>query len=180
MRRWLVISLPVAGLAGLGLYLWPRGETPNAPANVEAVAMPDFEAVDVTSQSQAGGLALTGTVRDPAGHPVSSALVSLAASGQASLTSVKCGDCGHELLSCPARESALKVASLLAAKKGELASALTTTTDAHGAFRFEHLTGVSFSLWATAKGFGEGVKERAAPGDPVELFLPPLRALAGK
>src|SRR5439155_19903366 len=83
-------------------------------------------------------------------------------------------------LSCPARESALKVASLLSAKKGELASARTATSDTHGAFRFEHLQGVSFSLWATAPGFGEGVKERAAPGDPVELFLPPLRALAGK
>jgi protocatechuate 3,4-dioxygenase beta subunit len=164
----------------LAVFFWPRPPDPVPQAEVEAMPpASDFEAVDVTTANDQG-LSLTGTVRDPKGNPVRSATVSLAATGQASLSNLKCGDCGRELLSCPARESALKVASILTAKRGELAAALTTTTDDKGQFRFEHLSGVSFTLWANAAGFGEGVKERAAPGDPVELFLPPLRALAGK
>src|SRR5438045_3735573 len=119
MRRWLVISLPVLGLTGLGVYLWPRGDAPSsAPPTEIAADAPQFGAVEVTSAAQTHGLSLTGTVRDPSGNPVSGAQVSLAATGQLSLSSLKCGDCGRELLSCAARESALKVASLIAARKG--------------------------------------------------------------
>src|SRR5581483_4443610 len=118
MRRWLVIGASVACIAGLAVALWPRAAldpVATAPAD-EVPPESDFEAVDVTTQS-AQALALTGTVRDPKGNPVPNATVSLAASGQASLHSLKCGDCGRELLSCPARESGLKVASLLSARR---------------------------------------------------------------
>lgn len=179
MRRWVVIGASFAALLGGTVVLWPRTDPSPIPNGTPTEPTPDFQAVEVTEPTQEG-LTLSGVVKDPAGNPVRDATVSLAASGQLSLTSLECGDCKRQLLSCPARESGLKVGSLIAAKKGELAAALTATTDGKGAFRFEHLTGVSFTLWASAPGFGEGVKERAAPGDPVELFLPPLRALAGK
>ncbi|MBK7860731.1 MAG: carboxypeptidase regulatory-like domain-containing protein [Archangiaceae bacterium] len=180
MRRSFIIAGTVAALLGAAVAFWPRGDGRDAAdASPEVEKVPDFQAVDVTAQSQEG-LTLSGVVKDPSGNPVRDATVSLAAGGQASITSLECGDCRRQLLSCPARESGLKVQSLIAAKRGELSPALTTTSDEHGRFRFEHLSGVSFTLWASAAGFGEGVKERAAPGDPVELFLPPLRALAGK
>ncbi len=180
MRRLILILAAAAGLAAVAFWLWSRTDpVATAQSDEPAIAAPDFDAVDVSS-ANADGLTLTGTVKDNQGNAVPNAQVSLAASGQLSLTSLKCGDCGKELLSCPARESGLKVASLLAAKRGELAAAVQTTTDEKGTFRFDHLSGVSFTLWASAPGFGEGVKERAAPGDPVAIFLPPLRSLAGK
>ncbi len=178
MRRPVVIAALALAAAGAAIALWPKPETQGTSTAVEE-PIPEFHAVEVTSAAQEG-MALAGVVKDSAGQPVPNATVSLAASTQTSLSTLDCGDCSRLLLSCPARESGQKVASLLAAKKGELAAALTTTTDEKGAFRFEHLSGVSFTLWATAPGLGEGVKERAAPGDPVELYLPPLRALAGK
>lgn len=178
MRRPVVIATLALAAAGAAIALWPPADTQGTSTPSEE-PVPDFKAVEVTAASQEG-MTLAGVVKDSTGKPVPDATVSLAASGQASLSSLDCGDCGKLLLSCPARESGQKVASLLAAKKGELQAALTTTTDSDGRFVFEHLTGVSFTLWASAAGFGEGVKERAAPGDPVELFLPPLRALAGK
>jgi protocatechuate 3,4-dioxygenase beta subunit len=179
MRRSIVIGGAAVALVGLGVGFWPRSETLAQQPQAPDETTPDFQAVDVTASAQEG-LSLSGVVKDPSGNPVRDATVSLAASGQASLSTLECSECRRQLISCPARESGLKVASLIAAKKGELQAALTATTDEKGAFRFEHLTGVSFTLWASASGLGEGVKERAAPGDPVELFLPPLRALAGK
>jgi hypothetical protein len=65
------------------------------------------------------------------------------------------------------------------AHEGELSPAATTTSDEAGRFRFEHLAGISFTVWGTAAGHGLGVKERAAPGDPVELYLPQLRSITG-
>ncbi len=179
MRRPVVIGASFAALAGLTVAFWPRPEAPT-PTAFPAEPEPEFHAVEVTAAPAQQGLTLSGVVKDPAGNPVPDALVSLAASTQASLSTLECADCRRQLLSCPARESGQKVASLLAAKKGELSAALTTVTDSKGEFRFEHLHGVSFTLWARRDGFGEGVKERAAPGDPVELFLPPLRSLAGR
>src|SRR5688572_23530990 len=173
MRRPLVIGASLAAVAGLSVAFWPRVDAP-APS-VAPEPVPDFQAVEVTAAAAQEGMTLYGVVKDPLGNPVPDATVSLASTTQASLSTLECGDCRRQLLSCPARESGQKVQSLLALKKGELAAALTATTDSKGAFRFEHLTGVSFTLWAQAAGFGEGVKERAAPGDPVELFLPPLR-----
>jgi len=180
MRRPIVIGASFAALAGLTVAFWPRPEAPNPSTGSSDEPVPEFEAVEVTASAAQEGLTLFGVVKDPAGNPVPDALVSLAAATQQSLSTLECGDCRRQLLSCPAQESGLKVASLLASRKGELAAALTTVTDAQGQFRFEHLHGVSFTLWARKDGFGEGVKERAAPGDPVELFLPPLRALAGR
>ncbi|MBL8916008.1 MAG: carboxypeptidase regulatory-like domain-containing protein, partial [Archangium sp.] len=64
--------------------------------------------------------------------------------------------------------------------RGELIAALTVRSDEKGAFRFEQLSGISFTVWGRAPGFGDGIKERAAPGDPVELFLPAPRELRGR
>src|SRR5687767_12362886 len=111
MRRWLVIAGLVAAGVAVGVASWPQPPVaPQASGEAEA-RLPDFEAVEVTARDDSG-LSLTGTVKDSAGNPVPGADVSLAASGQASLSSLPCGDCPRQLLSCPAPESALKIASL--------------------------------------------------------------------
>ena len=88
--------------------------------------------------------------------------------------------CNELLLTCHGEESARSVAGLLAQKTGEQQAALSTVSDAEGRFRFEQLAGTSFTVWGRAPGFGDGVKERAAPGDPVELILPAVRTLTGE
>ena len=178
MRRWVVTSVVVLALAVAGFF-WFRAEPP--PPVVEApkeAALPQFAAIEVRAHDE--GLTLTGVVLDPAGKPVRDAEVSLAASGQQSLVGLKCPVCGELQLSCRARASAQTVSTLLNADRGQLVAGATTRSDAKGAFRFEHLAGVAFTVWAHAAGFGDGLKERAAPGEPVELFLPPLRSIAGK
>src|SRR4051812_43293505 len=119
MRRSVVIGAAALALVGVAVAFWPRSDGPSPAAPVAAEPVPDFQAVEVVAASQEG-LTLSGVVKDPSGHPLRDATVSLAAGGQASLTSLECGDCKRQLLSCPARESGLKVASLIAAKKGEL------------------------------------------------------------
>lgn len=179
-KRWLLILGGLSVLAGAAI-VWPAHPTAGASSEPVSNSPPQhrFERVDVSSHAQPG-LALTGRVVDVQGRPVPGAQVLLAASSQASLASVSCGDCGQPLLSCPARESALRVQELLRTREGALAAALTATADADGRFRFEHLAGVSFTLWAQALGFGTGVRERAAPGEPAELVLPPSRSLTGR
>lgn len=177
MRRGLLIIVGVAAVAGLGAWLWPRADA-SGPTPTEAV-LPEFAAVDVRAAAGQQALTLTGTVRDSGGQPIAGAEVSLASSNQRSLSDSRCGICGELLLSCRADETTRTVASLLDARRGELTAALTTTSDADGRFRFEQLAGTSFTVWARAAGFGEGIKERAAPGDPVELFLPAPRSIDG-
>lgn len=126
------------------------------------------------------GLTLKGVVRDPAGLPVADAEVFLAASGQQSLTGLACSTCQELLLSCRARPSAQTTSTLIAGHRGALVPGATTRSDAKGEFRFEHLAGVAFTVWARSTGFGDGLRDRAAPGEAVELFLPPLRSIAGK
>src|SRR4051812_23696172 len=122
MRRWFVIGGAAAGLIGLAVAFGPRNEP--APLIAAEEPVPEFHPVDVTSAAQEG-LTLSGVVKDPSGNPVPKATVSLSATTQASLSTLECGDCKRLLLSCSARESGVKVASLLAAKRGELAAALT-------------------------------------------------------
>ncbi|MEW6431078.1 MAG: carboxypeptidase regulatory-like domain-containing protein [Myxococcota bacterium] len=180
MRRWLLLLVSVAALAGgLAVWLWPE-DPPPAPVVEAPAPLPDFTPVDVRATGTQQGLTLTGTVRDPQGAPIAGAEVSLASSGQQSLTGARCGICEQPLLSCRAHETTRTVGSLLDAHQGELVAALTTTSDEQGRFRFEQLSGTSFTVWGRAPGFGEGVKERAAPGDPVELFLPAPRSIAGR
>ncbi len=179
MRRGLLLSTAVLGFGLLALALWPTAvEQPPAPAVDQPVA--DFTQVEVLASGARPGLTLTGTVRDPSGAPVADAEIELAASSQQSLTSARCGICGEPLLSCHAKETRRSVLSLLEAGTGELRAGLTTRSDREGHFRFEHLQGTSFTVWGHAAGLGEGVKERAAPGDPVELFLPAQRRLQGQ
>lgn len=178
MRRLLLIVSVLLAAALLAWAVWPRPEP--APEVVEAPPAHQFTPVEVRASGAQQGLTLTGTVLDPSGRPVPGAEVSLAASGQQSLTSVRCGGCNDPLLSCRAPETGRLVSGLLDAHQGELVAALRETTDGQGRFRFEQLAGTSFTVWAQAPGFGLGVKERAAPGDPVELFLPALRSIAGK
>jgi protocatechuate 3,4-dioxygenase beta subunit len=179
MRRWVITTVVVLFGVTAGWFLWLRPPPP-APTleSVPAAPLPEFQAVEVRSQSE--GLTLSGVVRDPGGKPVRDAEVFLAASGQQSLVGLKCTTCGDLLMSCRARESAQTSASLIAANKGELSPGATARSDEHGEFRFEHLSGVSFTVWARAAGLGDGLKERAAPGDPVELYLPPLRSIVGR
>ena len=179
MRRWWWFLL--AGVVALGVAAfmsWPRAvdpvvETPPEPS-------PEFKSVDVRATGSQQGLTLTGVVKDPGGQPIANAEVFLSASSQPSLTGLRCGVCAEWLLSCHAHETARSVATLLESKKGELTAALSTRSDAQGKFRFEQLAGTSFTVWGRGVGFGDGIKERAAPGDPVELFLPLPRELGGR
>jgi protocatechuate 3,4-dioxygenase beta subunit len=144
-----------------------------------ARVLPDFEAVEVSS-GEAEGLTLTGRVLDSTGRPVAGADVFLSASAQKTLNSVRCDECGQALLTCPARESGLHALAFFEQARGFLQPKATARTDAQGRFRFERLAGVSFSVWARAPGFGAAMRERAAPGEPVELYLPPLRSIGGQ
>ncbi|WP_257457293.1 carboxypeptidase regulatory-like domain-containing protein [Archangium lipolyticum] len=183
MRKWLVIGAASALVVVAVAVLWPRGTPP--PLSVSAVdasavrALPEFESVEVSSGT-AEGLTLTGRVLDSAGRPVAGAEVFLAASAQKTLTSVRCDECGQALLACEARESGLHALAFFEQARGFLQPKATARTDAQGRFRFEHLAGVSFSVWARAEGFGAAMRERAAPGEPVDLYLPPLRSIVGQ
>ena len=183
MRKWLVIGAAAALVIVAVAVLWPRGTPPPPPSSAvdssAARVLPDFEAVEVSSGSEEG-LTLTGRVLDSAGRPVPGAEVFLSASAQKTLTSVRCDECGQALLACPARESGLHALAFFEQARGFLQPKATARTDGQGRFRFEHLAGVSFSVWAKAPGFGAAMRERAAPGEPVDLFLPPLRSIGGQ
>ncbi len=183
MRRWLFIAVGFALVAMGVALLWPREALPvssRAPgAEPSTRALPSFEEVDVTS-STSEGLSLSGRVLDSAGQPVPGAEVFLAASAQKTLTSVRCDECGQALLACPARETALHTLAFFEQAHGFLHPRASTRTDARGAFSFKHLAGVSFSVWAKAAGHGTALRERAAPNENVELYLPPLRSISGQ
>jgi hypothetical protein len=181
MRKWLVIGAAAALVLVAVAVLWPRGTPPPVSAVDSSAArvLPDFEAVEVSS-GEAEGLTLTGRVLDSAGRPVAGADVYLSASAQKTLNSVRCDECGQALLTCPARESGLHALAFFEQARGFLQPKATARTDAQGRFRFERLAGVSFSVWARAPGFGAAMRERAAPGEPVELYLPPLRSIGGQ
>lgn len=184
-RRWLILLAVLAATAA-GLWQWAPWLAGSArqsgpPLSAEAeVAEADFSPIAVTAPDAQPGLAITGTVRDPAGAPIAGAQISLAASGQPTLTNRRCGVCGEPWLSCRAHETARAISGLMGSHRGELTAALSTRSDEAGRFRFEHLAGTSFTIWGQAEGYGEGVKERAAPGDPVELFLPAPRSITGR
>jgi protocatechuate 3,4-dioxygenase beta subunit len=184
MRKWLVIGAATALVALAVAVLWPRESSSLAPVAAAAGSsaarvLPDFAPVEVSSGSSEG-LTLTGRVLDAAGRPVAGADVFLAASAQKTLTSVRCDECGLALLACPARESGPHALAFFEQARGFLQPKATARTDAQGRFRFEHLAGVSFSVWARAAGFGAAMHERAAPGEPVDLYLPPLRSIGGQ
>jgi protocatechuate 3,4-dioxygenase beta subunit len=132
------------------------------------------------SSGENEGLVLTGRVLDPTGRPIAGAEVFLAASAQKTITSVRCEECGQPLLSCPARESGVQALAFFEHQHGFLTPRASARTDAQGKFRFDHLAGVSFSVWAKAQGFGVAMRERAAPGEPVDLYLPVLRSISGQ
>lgn len=184
MRKWLVIAAASLFLAAGAAVLWSRpapSEVDSRPTGAATAsrALPEFAEVEVSS-GEAEGLTLTGRVVDSRGQPLVNAEVSLAASAQKTLASVHCEACGLALLACPANESAARVLDFFAHQHGFLAPRATVHTDAEGRFRFERLAGVSFSVWAKADGYGVALRERAAPGESVELFLPPLRSIAGQ
>ncbi|MCA2978391.1 MAG: carboxypeptidase regulatory-like domain-containing protein [Myxococcaceae bacterium] len=128
----------------------------------------------------AQGLSLSGVVRAQDGRPLAGATVLLAAAEQPSLATVACHHCAAPVLACRASETALVVSEWLDGHLGHQAAAASTTSDEQGRFRFEQLLGLSFTVWGRASGYGVGVKDRAAPGDPVELFLPIERAVVGR
>ncbi|MCP3103486.1 carboxypeptidase regulatory-like domain-containing protein [Myxococcus sp. K15C18031901] len=185
MRKWILIGVTLALVALGATWLWSRpgadtreSGAPRGPLTASK-GLPEFSAVEVSSGGQEG-LALTGRVLDPSGRPVPDAEVFLAASAERTLVDVRCDECGLALLSCQAHETALHALAFFEQQRGFLTPRATARTDAQGRFRFEHLVGVSFSVWAKAAGLGVALRDRAAPGDPVELFLPPLRSLRGQ
>lgn len=182
MKKWISIAVGLFFVALAAAVLWPKAppgvEGPDPELAQDIVPEPQFEPVSVSSAT-ASGLSLTGIVKDSAGRPIADAEVSLASSAQASLLTVRCAECQALLLTCPSPQTSLRVRDLLASEKGALTAGATTQSGPDGRFRFENLAGVAFTVWAMAEGYGAAVKERAAPGDPVELFLPPERTLAG-
>ncbi|MFT3707979.1 MAG: carboxypeptidase-like regulatory domain-containing protein [Archangium sp.] len=182
MRRWWFILGAVVALVSLAVALWPRDVVApvDQAANDSQLDAQQFAPVEVRATGTQQGFTLSGVVKDPTGAPIPNAEVFLAASAQPSVTALRCGICQEWLLSCHAHETARTVATLFEARRGELLPALTVRSDQNGAFKFEQLSGISFTVWGRAPGFGDGVKERAAPGDPVELFLPAPRTLSGR
>lgn len=182
MRNGILIGVLSALVVAGAVWLWsrsdsgPQGAVPSASVTKP---LPEFSAVDVSSGAQEG-LALTGRVLDASGKPIAGAEVSLASSVERTLVDVRCEDCDLALLSCTARESALHTLAFLEQQRGFLSARATVQTDDQGRFRFERLVGVSFSVWARAAGWGVALRDRAAPGEPVELFLPPLRSIRGQ
>ncbi len=179
-RPLVVAAAGVLFLVASVAVVWPKEELPAPEVLPPAVLLPRVftpVAVEATAEQQA--LTLFGIVRDATGRPVPNATVSLSASTQQSLATSRCGSCGELLFSCSARETPLEVAALISRNEGLLVPALTTRSDSAGKFRFERLAGVSFTVWASAPGLGEGVHERAAPGELVEVFLPSLRSIGG-
>ncbi|NOK12515.1 carboxypeptidase-like regulatory domain-containing protein, partial [Corallococcus exercitus] len=183
MRKWVFIAV-AAVLAIAALVLGPRWGAPVArpvsPVSASSIrqGMPAFNPVAVSSGAQEG-LALTGRVLDGKGRPVADAEVSLAASAERTLADVRCDECGLALLACTAHETALHTRAFFEQQQGFLTARATVRTDAEGKFRFEHLAGVSFTVWARSAGLGVALRDRAAPGEAVELYLPPLRSITG-
>lgn len=180
MRRWLFIAIGLVAVITAAVVLWPSEPEPVEPVAEPAAPVPEYKPVEVRASGAQQGLTLTGVVRDPKGNPIADAEVFLASSAQLSLTGTRCGVCQEHLLACNAHETTRTVAGLLESKRGELVPGATTRSDKDGRFRFEQLVGTSFTVWGRATGFGDGVKERAAPGDPVELFLPTPRSIIGR
>ncbi|MCE9673517.1 carboxypeptidase regulatory-like domain-containing protein [Myxococcus stipitatus] len=185
MRKGILIGVALALVALGATWLWSRpgadsraAVASRGPSSVSK-GLPDFAAVEVSS-GEREGLSLTGRVLDPSGRPVADAEVFLAASAERTLVDVRCDECGQALLSCQAHETALHTLAFFEQQRGFLTPRATARTDGEGRFRFAHLVGVSFSVWARAPGLGVASRDRAAPGDPVELFLPPLRSLRGQ
>ncbi len=176
MRRGWFVALGLAIALSAGFWLHKKSVA-DQPAETSA---PSFHRVEVVAQGQEIGLTLTGTVKSASGQALADAEVFLAATNQPSLVDVRCGVCTEWLLGCHAHETARSVSMMLAKHQGEHVASLSVRSDAQGHFRFERLKGTSFTVWGRAAGWGDGVKERAAPGDPVELILPHPRKLSGR
>lgn len=181
MRR-VLIGLAALVLIGIVVGVWvsrsPEVEQPQVQVD-DTPPPPQFKPVEVRAANDQG-LTLAGIVRSADGKPLPGATIMLASTEQQSLVSIHCAFCNELMLSCRSRESASAIGHLMDEHQGELTAAATTTSDAQGKFRFEKLAGISFTVWGKAAGHGLGVKERAAPGDPVELFLPSPRSLVGQ
>ena len=181
-RVWAVAAVVACVAAGTAGWLWLRAEPGEGSASPLAPEVPAFQALPVQAAPAAGqqSLTLTGVVKDAGGRPVPGARVFLAASAQPGLATHRCAHCTEPLLACRARESWPTVAAFVAGGGAGLPAGAETVSGDEGAFRFEHLVGVSFTVWATKEGLGLGLRERAAPGEPVELYLPDVRTLSGR
>lgn len=177
--RWAVPLSLLSLVLGVGLVC-PGGEgadLPVAESDPAADAAPLLREEDLFTTGE-DALTLEGRVVDPAGAPVANAEVSLSASAEEAALESRCPHCGLARKSCLAAASFEQVAH---AWEGETPAALLRTrTGSDGRFRFQGLRRVSFAVWAQADGFGEGVRERAAPGEPLELRLTPARVLGGR
>lgn len=181
MRR-LGVFVAMVLLAGVvGFALWPpRAQAPVGEQEARVAApVEGFARVEVSTSGQAG-LALSGRVLDARGQPIADAEVLLMASEERTVAALRCKHCGAPLLSCAAPETALHLHTVLEQGQGFLEPRATARTDGQGRFLFPGLRGVSFTVWARAPGFGPALRERAAPGEPVQLYLPRERQLEGR
>ena len=179
-RRLGVVAVLLVAALVTGWTFLHGTPSPEAPVDGQAPPRPaggDFTPVSVRAEQ--GGLALWGTVKDVNGQPLAGARVSLASSSQRTLADVTCPEDNAPLLDCRAQPSVAAVADMIAGGRGGAAAAEETEADGEGRFRFEGLAGASFTVWARAPGHGAAVRERAAPGEPVALVLPPERTLRG-
>ncbi len=183
MRRRFVQVGFALGAVVLAAGLW-WGWAPSSDAEQKPPPVTSFSVAAVAAAVDAGTdtgprFTLEGWVRDAAGKPVANAEVRVAPTGQSDLLMATCPFCGQKLLACEARQTGAFVTELLHGHQLELTPVGSTHTGSDGRFRFEQLLGVSFTVWASAEGHGEGLKERAAPGELAEVTLPALRSVVG-
>lgn len=180
MRKWAVVAAILIAV-GVSALVWSLRAPPEPVAPTSAPALKaDFARIEVLAEPGEEGLVLEGRVLGASGEPVAGAEVHLVSGEQARLASLRCQENEALLLACTSPESPTLVAGLLAEGRGLLEPAASTVADAEGRFRFERLRGVSFTVWASGAGHGTALQDRAAPGEKVELFLPPLRSIEGR
>ena len=85
---------------------------------------------------------------------------------------MRCEECGLPLLSCPARETALQTLAFFEQQHGFLTPRATERTDAQGQLPLRAPGGRVLLRLGEGGGLGVAMRQRAAPGEPVELYLP--------
>lgn len=178
---WSSVGLVAICAAALALRQWFSDASDDAGSTVAVVdnpATPPPAPVPPAAPA-APRFTLEGIVRDSAGNPVAGAEVRVAPTGQADLLSESCAFCRQKVLACEAWPTVAHVAEEMHAHRGQLAAVASTRSGPDGKFRLEQLIGVSFTVWARAAGYGEGLKERAAPGELAQLTLPTARVITG-
>ncbi len=181
MRQLNKLAFVALGLIALGLVYRLRVPASVAPTDDDEdtfVARP--KPVNVRAKAGEVGLTLKGTVVNAQGQPFAHARVELGAADDQHPLNRHCPICELALMDCRGHDQAAEVAGELKAAALPNAAALTTQTDDQGRFLFEHLSGVSFRVVASAEGHGRSAEPRAVPGEPLLLRLGVPRTVAGR